>query len=129
MSAPALTVIMSCYNQAEFLRQAIESVLMQKTDFPVKLLISDDHFTKDDSRALVADYDSAGGGLGGHFIRGEAGEFHLRRDTLTKAQTSLVHPCRLRLLRVRGYAETEFWKIIDSHDIGGRVPLVMHEGA
>ena len=56
MSSPVLTVIMSCYNQAEFLRQAVESVLMQKTNFPVKLVITDDLSTKDDSRAIIADY-------------------------------------------------------------------------
>ena len=56
MTEPLLTVVMSCYNQAETLAQAIESVLMQKTDFPVRLIITDDHSTKDDSAAIIREY-------------------------------------------------------------------------
>lgn len=58
VGAPLLTVIMSCYNQAKYIRQAIESVLMQKTGFPFTLLITDDCSTQDDSRAIIAEYAS-----------------------------------------------------------------------
>jgi len=53
---PLLTVVMSCYDQADTVAQAIESVLMQKTDFPVRLIITDDHSTKDDSVAIIREY-------------------------------------------------------------------------
>jgi len=56
MTEPLLTVVMSCYNQAATLGQAVESVLMQKTDFSVRLVITDDHSTKDDSVGMIRDY-------------------------------------------------------------------------
>src|SRR4051794_38349403 len=37
-----VSVCMTSYNQERFIRQAIESVLSQKTDFPIELVISDD---------------------------------------------------------------------------------------
>jgi len=55
MTDAVLTVIMSCYNQADTLRQAVDSVLMQETDFPFRLLITDDCSTKDDSRRLICE--------------------------------------------------------------------------
>lgn len=56
MTEPLLTVVMSCYNQAGTIAQAIDSVLMQKTDFPVRLIITDDHSTKDGSVGIIRDY-------------------------------------------------------------------------
>lgn len=56
MTEPLLTVVVSCYNQADTVAQAIESVLMQKTDFPVRLIVTDDHSTKDDSVGIVRSY-------------------------------------------------------------------------
>ena len=56
MTEPLLTVVMSCYNQADTVAQAIESVLMQKTDFPVRLIVTDDHSTKDGSVGIVKSY-------------------------------------------------------------------------
>jgi len=53
---PLLTVVMSCYNQAATLEQAVESVLMQKATFPVRLIITDDHSTKDNSTEIIRDY-------------------------------------------------------------------------
>jgi len=53
---PVLTVVMSCYNKAATLGQAVESVLMQKTGFPVRLVITDDHSMKDNSVEIIRDY-------------------------------------------------------------------------
>ncbi len=39
---PLVSVCMITYNQAPFIAQAIEGVLMQKTNFPIELVISDD---------------------------------------------------------------------------------------
>ena len=43
------------YNQEEFVRQAIESVLMQQTDFQYRLIIGDD-CSIDNTRSIVKDY-------------------------------------------------------------------------
>ncbi len=53
-----MTVIVLSYNQAHFLKQAVESVLMQETDFPWQLIITDDHSTKDNSVELIREYAS-----------------------------------------------------------------------
>ena len=39
---PVVSVCMITYNQASYIRQAIEGVLMQQTDFPFEIIISDD---------------------------------------------------------------------------------------
>ncbi len=39
---PSVTVTMSCYNHLKYVEQAIRSVLMQKTNFPVNIVIHDD---------------------------------------------------------------------------------------
>lgn len=41
-SKPKVAVFMVTYNHAPFIQQAIEGVLMQQTDFPVKLFIGED---------------------------------------------------------------------------------------
>jgi len=51
-----LTVVMSCFNQAATLRQAVESVLQQRTDFPFRLVITDDCSRKDNSRDIIRAY-------------------------------------------------------------------------
>ncbi len=53
---PKLTVIMSNYNQAALLPTAVESFLKQKTNFPVRLIITDDCSTKDNSVEIINDY-------------------------------------------------------------------------
>lgn len=57
MGDPLITVVMSCYNQAKTLGQAVESVLMQRTDFPVRLIVTDDHSTQDESVDLIRAYE------------------------------------------------------------------------
>ena len=42
-----LTIIMSNYNQEQYIEKAIESVLMQNVNFKYKLLITDDFSQKD----------------------------------------------------------------------------------
>lgn len=39
---PSVTVSMTCYNHRKYIDKAIQSVLMQKTNFPVNILIHDD---------------------------------------------------------------------------------------
>lgn len=50
-----LTVICIVYNQAEFIRQTLDSILMQKTDFKYQLLIGDDCST-DGTADIIREY-------------------------------------------------------------------------
>lgn len=51
-----LTVILLSYNQAKYIKQAIESVLAQKTTFNFQLIITDDHSTEDNSVEIIKYY-------------------------------------------------------------------------
>ena len=53
--APKVSVAMLAYNHEKFITQAIESVLMQKTDFPVELVIGEDE-SADATRAICVHY-------------------------------------------------------------------------
>jgi glycosyltransferase involved in cell wall biosynthesis len=55
---PKVSVVMITYNHEKFIAQAIESVLMQKTDFPIELIIGED-CSKDGTRAIVRRYAEA----------------------------------------------------------------------
>ena len=47
-----VSVLMSTYNHSEFIEEAINSVLMQKCDFNVELIIADD-FSSDNTKEIV----------------------------------------------------------------------------
>lgn len=50
-----LSVVMTTYNHARYLAEAIESVLMQRTSFRVELVIGEDRST-DNTRAIAKEY-------------------------------------------------------------------------
>lgn len=52
MDEIAVSVIMICYNQAQYIEQAVSSVLMQKTNFRYELLIGDDASTDETPEIL-----------------------------------------------------------------------------
>jgi glycosyltransferase involved in cell wall biosynthesis len=52
---PTVSVAVITYNHEQFIAKAIESVLMQETDFPVELVIGEDCST-DRTREIVMDY-------------------------------------------------------------------------
>src|ERR1035438_2519408 len=52
---PKFGVLMITYNHEKFIAQALESVLMQKADFPFELVIGDDCST-DGTREIVREY-------------------------------------------------------------------------
>jgi glycosyltransferase involved in cell wall biosynthesis len=52
MSAPLLSVCLITYNHGPFIRQALNSVAMQKVNFPMELVIADDCST-DNTREIV----------------------------------------------------------------------------
>lgn len=53
---PLVSVFMVTYNHERYIRQAIESALMQKTDFPFEIVIGEDCST-DNTRTIVLDYE------------------------------------------------------------------------
>src|ERR1017187_2565779 len=52
---PKVSVLMITYNHEKYIAQAIESVLMQKTDFPYELILGEDCST-DGTREIVREY-------------------------------------------------------------------------
>lgn len=56
-SLPALSVVVITFNQIEFLKQTIESIAQQNTDFRFEIIISDDCST-DGTRAYCESYQS-----------------------------------------------------------------------
>jgi glycosyltransferase involved in cell wall biosynthesis len=52
---PKLSISTICFNQAQFIGQALDSVLMQKASFEYEVVISDDCST-DATRKIIADY-------------------------------------------------------------------------
>ena len=52
---PKVAVFMVAYNHADWIKQAVEGVLMQETNFPVKLFIGEDYST-DDTREICLGY-------------------------------------------------------------------------
>ncbi|WP_394960520.1 glycosyltransferase [Candidatus Allofournierella merdavium] len=54
-TAPLVTVVITTYNQERYIRQAIDSVLAQKTDFDFEVYITEDCGT-DGTRAILREY-------------------------------------------------------------------------
>ena len=50
-----VTVYLSTYNQQEYVAQALDSILMQKTSFPFELIAADDCST-DDTQKIILEY-------------------------------------------------------------------------
>ena len=50
-----VTVYLSTYNQAPYIVQALDSILMQKTTFPFEVLVADD-CSSDDTQKIVLEY-------------------------------------------------------------------------
>ena len=59
---PKVSVLIITYNQKNFIRQAIDSVLMQKTLFPIEILVGDD-FSTDGTREIIQEYERQHPGL------------------------------------------------------------------
>jgi len=57
LSSPKVSVLVMTYNHAHFIWQALDSVLMQRTDFAYEIVISEDCST-DGTREIVIDYHS-----------------------------------------------------------------------
>ncbi|GAB3941895.1 glycosyltransferase [Spirosoma harenae] len=59
---PKVSVLIITYNQKKFIRQAIDSVLAQKTTFPIEILVGDD-FSTDGTREIIQEYERQYPGL------------------------------------------------------------------
>lgn len=59
---PKVSVAMVTYNHEKFIGEAIESVLMQKTSFPIELIVGEDCST-DGTRAIVRKYAQTHGNI------------------------------------------------------------------
>lgn len=55
MQTPIVSIVLLVYNQSEFLRQAIEGLLMQRTSFPFEVVVHDDAST-DGSDKIIEEY-------------------------------------------------------------------------
>lgn len=54
--SPKVSVRLTCYNQEKYIAQALESVLMQKTDFEFEVVIGDD-FSTDGTSRIIREYE------------------------------------------------------------------------
>ena len=52
---PEVSVAVSTYNMEGYLRQLLDSILMQKVDFPYEMFVDDD-CSPDNSRAILLEY-------------------------------------------------------------------------
>lgn len=55
-SAPIVSIICPSYNHAPYLRQALDSILMQKVSFRIEVLVGED-CSPDNSREILRDYE------------------------------------------------------------------------
>lgn len=55
MKNPKLSVVLITYNHEKYIRRALDSVLMQETDFPFEVVIGDD-CSPDDTKNIVREY-------------------------------------------------------------------------
>lgn len=55
MSKPKVSVWMITYNHQDYIAQAIDSILIQKTNFDIEIVIGDDYST-DDTRQIIKQY-------------------------------------------------------------------------
>lgn len=54
---PRISVICPCYNHAPYIRQALDSILMQEVDFPIEILVGED-CSPDNSRTVLQAYEA-----------------------------------------------------------------------
>ena len=62
MENPLVSICIICYNQAQYITQAIDSVLNQQADFSKEIIIADDYST-DGTREIVTAYEKKYPGL------------------------------------------------------------------
>ena len=81
-----VSVIILCYNQEKYIEKAIQSVLMQKTNFKFEILLGDDCST-DSTSELVKKYESQ---LKAYFRKENVGGTQNHYDLLLKAKGKYI---------------------------------------
>lgn len=56
MSVPVVSIVIITYNHGPYIGQCLDGVLMQKTNFPIEVIIGEDCST-DDTRAVIQKYE------------------------------------------------------------------------
>ena len=83
---PKVSIIMPVYNHEPFIRQALESVLMQRTDFDYELLVGDDA-SQDGSQAIIREMEPLFQGKMKPVLRGKnLGALANGKDLLERAR-------------------------------------------
>ena len=54
---PLVSVVVICYNQQEFIRQALQSILDQRIDWPMEVIVADDAST-DSTPEIIREFDA-----------------------------------------------------------------------
>ena len=55
-ASPALSVLLVTYNHAKFVAQALDSILMQRTDFDFEIVVADD-CSSDSALTIIKEYE------------------------------------------------------------------------
>jgi glycosyltransferase involved in cell wall biosynthesis len=55
MTPPLLSVCLITYNHGNYIREALDGILMQRVNFPLEIIIADD-CSKDDTRSIIQEY-------------------------------------------------------------------------
>ncbi len=84
---PKLSVVLITYNHEPYLREALDGILMQETDFPYEIVVGEDCST-DHTRDILREYDREHPGLFRLIFR----EKNLGRPTLNVYETAMA--CR-----------------------------------
>lgn len=92
---PLLSVRLMVYNHEPFLRDALDGILMQETDFPFEVVIGDD-FSTDGSRAILEEYAERRPDIFRMLDRPVGGEYYKARKASTRILnwTDIVDHCR-----------------------------------
>ena len=80
MIKPKVSVIIPCYNYQEYIEQCLMSVLLQRVDFTVEIIISDDNST-DESYEILKRIQ--------HFYKSENFQFKLHKNKTKRRQRPL----------------------------------------
>ena len=57
LKTPLVSIICLTYNQAQYIRKTLEGFVMQKTNFPIEILIHDDAST-DETADIIREYEN-----------------------------------------------------------------------
>lgn len=96
---PLVSVICPCYNHEPYLRQALDSILMQKTDFPFEVLVGED-CSPDGSREILKEYEQR---YPGFF------QMYYRRENMGATENGLDLYSRARGKYVIALETDDYW--------------------